>query len=70
MFEVVLEDNREDDCRTDLVIYYNSKEILRESDGGEPYFCRDFKWIKPALDTAYTLGRADEHEYLIDQLEI
>ena len=47
---------------TELVITHNGEEIGRHGDTGEPedsFFGRDWSWIKPLLETVYTLGLED-----------
>lgn len=63
MLEVKVE---EIDCgwrhKQELIVTHNGKEILRETDGGEPEdqsFYRDWSWVKPAIEKAYQLGRED-----------
>lgn len=52
----------EGDYGLELVVIHNGKEILRESDRGEPEdqtFCRNFRWVRDAIETAYRLGLED-----------
>ena len=64
MLEVKFEGSIEYKYMTDLVLYYDNKEIFRESDGidlEDHYFHRGFIWVKSAIEKAYELGFEDGH---------
>lgn len=57
--------NNSNDYRESLVVVHNGKEILRESDGGEPEdnsYGRDWSWVSDAIETAYKLGWEDANK--------
>lgn len=59
---VEYEEDDDGDCRTFLVVKHNGVEVIRALDGGEPedqLFCRNWSWVKDAIERAYRLGQED-----------